>query len=80
MAKQRYSAEDIITKLREAEVLTKPGDDHRRGEPCFGDQRPDILPVAERVRGDAHRASPAVERVGTRECASEAPGGRPVAG
>lgn len=31
MAKHRYTAEEIIHKLREADVLLGPGEDDRRG-------------------------------------------------
>lgn len=54
MAKKTFKAEDIINKLCEAEVLTSQGKTVSEICKATGDQRPDLLPLAERVRWDGN--------------------------
>jgi putative transposase len=50
MARIRHSAEQIIGKLREAEVLLGQGHEGPRGQPAARRDGADVLPVAEGVR------------------------------
>jgi len=52
MARKRYTAEDIILKLREAEVLLSQGN---------------LLSLAQRLRRHGQEPGPTLERVGARE-------------
>ena len=38
MSRKRYTAEEIINKLHEADVLTEPGEDNYGGGTAAGDQ------------------------------------------
>ena len=83
MGRRRHTPEQIITALREAEVALANREDGGRGGAPAGDQRadvPDVLPVAEGVRGD--EGGPGTPREGARagECTAEASGGEPDAG
>ena len=55
MSKKGYTAEQIINRLREAEVLLSQGADDGSSMPATGDNRPDLLPVAEAVWRDEGR-------------------------
>ena len=50
MAGKRFSAEQIIIKLREAEVGLAPRTEGGTGVEADGGERADLLPVAQRVR------------------------------
>jgi hypothetical protein len=55
LSKKGYTAEQIINRLREAEVLLSQGADDGSSMPATGDNRPDLLPVAEAVWRDEGR-------------------------
>ena len=55
MQRRRHTPEQIIRKLREAERLIGRGEDDPGGGEGAGDQRADVSPVAQPVRGDEGR-------------------------
>ena len=61
MKKKGFTPEQIITMLREAEVLLSQGKHGRRGGKKARHHRADILPLEKRVRGDAHRTGEEIE-------------------
>jgi ATP/maltotriose-dependent transcriptional regulator MalT len=53
MARRRNSTPvQIITKLREAEILLSQGKSVKRSQQASGDQRTDLLSLAQRVQGN----------------------------
>ena len=74
--RKRYAAEEIISKLREAEVHLAPGRDGGPGGAQARGQRADLLSLATRVRWDARRPGEAAEGARARERAAQAAGGR----
>ena len=67
MPKKRYSSEQIIAKLREAEVELAKG--LKTGAVCrkLADQRADLLPLAPRVRRSPRGPGQASETARARE-------------
>ena len=63
MARKRYTVEAIVRMLREAEVEKA------------GDQRTNVLPLAEGVRWSSYGPGPPSEGIRTGECAPEESGG-----
>ena len=80
MARKRFTAEQIIMKLREAEVGLAQG--QTVGQVCKTDwgDRADLLPVAQGVRRASTESGQAVEGVGEGECPVEEASGRSVFG
>jgi hypothetical protein len=54
MKKKGFTPEQIITMLREAEVLLSQGGHRGRSSKKAGCHRADLLPVEKRARGDAY--------------------------
>ena len=71
--RKRYAAEEIIDKLREAEVHLAQGDTVGQAVRKLGVSE-QLLPLASRVRRDAGRPGEAAEGTGARERAAEAVG------
>jgi hypothetical protein len=66
MPRKNYTSVQIISKLREAEVLLSQG--QTAGEVCRSFNISDnLLPMAERIRWDPDRSSAPVEGTGERE-------------
>ena len=80
MARKRFTAEQIIIKLREGEVSQSQG--KTVGQECkqIGGDRADRLPVEEGVRGSEDGSGQASEVAGEGEWPAEEAGGGPVAG
>lgn len=57
MARIRRSAEQIISKLREAEVLLGPEDETPEGYEAAWSHRANVLPIAQEVRRAQDRLS-----------------------
>ena len=74
--RKRHTPEQIVKKLRDAgcDAELGPGVGHRCSE--FGDQRADVLPLAESVRRDEGRGSEASEGTRRREPSAQAIGCR----
>ena len=72
---KKFTAEQIIGKLREAEVALAQGEG-TAGVSAAGRNATDLLPLEEGVRRSSSRPSEAVEGIGKRECSSEASIGR----
>ena len=47
MPKKRYNAEEIIHKLREADVLLSQGNEYRPNQQADRHSRADLLPMAQ---------------------------------
>ena len=74
MPRKYFTAEQIISKLREAEVLISQGKTATEASSSLGDQRTNLLSVAQRIWWDRHRTSAPLEGVGKRERTLEATG------
>ena len=79
MPKKRHSAEQIIAKLREAEVEIAKGHHRPQSPPQDRRHRADLLPLAQGVRRPAGRPGQAAEGAGEGERPAEEAGGRPQA-
>ena len=80
MARKRFTAEQIIMKLREAEVGLAQGQTVGQGVQTDWGDRADLLPVAQGVRRASTESGQAVEGVGEGECPVEEASGRSVFG
>ena len=80
MAGKRFSAEQIIIKLREAEVGSSPRTEGGPGVQTDWGDRAGLLPVAEGVRRASTESGPAVEGIGEGECPVEEASGGSVFG
>lgn len=79
MAKKRYTPEQIVAKIREADVELARGkrSNDAAGLQEVGSQRADALPLAESVQGAAPGTDEAPEGPGTGKHSVEEAGGRP---
>ena len=59
MKKKEFTPEQIITMLREAEVLLSQGSYRSRSFPEARHHRANLLPLEKRIRGHARRAGQA---------------------
>ncbi len=75
MAKKRFQAEQIIGKLREAEVEISKGQTIGSGRQEARDHRADVLPLAKGVRWPANRPGEAAQGAGEADRPAEAGGG-----
>ena len=80
MAKRRHRPEQVINKLREAEVAIAEGSTVAIALPPDRSDRADLLPLAQRVRGSQDRPGQAPEASGVGEQPPEESGGGPDAG
>ena len=80
MARKRFTAEQIILKLREAEVAQSQGKTVVQVCKLIGGDRSDLLPVEEGVRGSEDGPSQTSQVAGEGECPTEEAGGGSVAG
>ena len=78
--RKRYGAEEIIAKLREAEVHLAQGQTVGQTARHLGISEQTLLPLAARVRRDAGRPGEASEGAGAREQPAETAGRRASAG
>ena len=72
---KRYTPEQIITKLREAEVLQSQGMSVEEAARTLGDCAPDLLSMAQRIWGYEYNPGAQAERPGKREPATQETGG-----
>ena len=77
---RRYTPEQIITKLREAEVLQSQGMSVEEAARTLRDSVSDLLSMAQRIWGIGYHPGQEIERPGKREPATQETGGRFVPG
>ena len=80
MARRRHTPEQVINKLREAEVALSEGSTVAKASRRIGGYPADLLPVAYGVRGPQDRPCQTPEAVGVGEQPPEEGGGRPDSG
>ena len=80
MARRTYTPEQIINKLREAEVLISQGATAAEASRKISVTEQTYLPMAERVRWHARRAGQETQRTGEGERASQEAGSRYITG
>ena len=68
MSRKRFTPEQIIGMLREAEIRLSQGQTGWRDLPGAWCVRAELLPLAPRVWRDGGQPGAQVERTGTREC------------
>ena len=71
MPRKSYTIEQIISKLREAEVFLSQGQAVGGYLPVIQYQRINLLPLVERIRWDPDGSSAPVKGIGERECPTQ---------